>query len=85
MIKATVTKTGNSYALRVPKHYIDDNGLKLGDTVIIEEPVARQQQALAALVRRSKTHGSVKAISDPVAWQRDQRASSDPWTEVRKG
>jgi antitoxin component of MazEF toxin-antitoxin module len=83
MIKATVAETGNSYTLQVPKSYIDDNGLKLGDTVVIKELVVRQQQALAALVRRSKTHGAVQAmaIRSPGS---DQRASSDPWVEVRK-
>jgi antitoxin component of MazEF toxin-antitoxin module len=36
MTQGIVTKTGNSYALRVPKRYIDDNNLKLGDKVNIE-------------------------------------------------
>jgi antitoxin component of MazEF toxin-antitoxin module len=46
MTRAIVTKTGNSYALRVPKRYIVDNHLQLGDTVLIDEPVEKQQQAL---------------------------------------
>ena len=35
---ATVIKTGNSYALRVPKAYIDDAKLKLGEKVGLGEP-----------------------------------------------
>lgn len=83
MTHAIVTKTGNSYALRVPKRYIDDNGLKLGDVVDLEEPVAKQQQALAALVALGKSNGPVKTIPDPVAWQRQQRISTDPWKSRR--
>src|SRR5436190_1521687 len=50
MTRAIVTKSGNSYALRVPKRYIEDNHLRLGDEVEIDEPVAKQGEALAALV-----------------------------------
>jgi antitoxin component of MazEF toxin-antitoxin module len=84
MVKAIVTKTGNSYALRVPKRYIDDNNLRLGDTVDIEEPMDGQQRALGALVARGKKAGPIKSIADPVAWQRNQRLSSDPWKEINK-
>ena len=35
---ATVIKTGNSYALRVPKSYIENAGLKIGDKVDIKLP-----------------------------------------------
>ncbi len=82
MVRAIVTKSGNSYALRVPKRYIDDNKLKLGDVVTIEEPIALQKSALAALVNQGKAKGAIKAISNPVEWQRQQRQSSDPWEEV---
>lgn len=82
MTKAIVTKTGNSYALRVPKHYIDDNHLKLGDTVEIEGPLVRQQKALRALRIQAKKRGRVKAIDDPVVWQRNQRVASDPRNEA---
>ena len=84
MVQAIVTKTGNSYALRVPKHYIDDNHLKLGDMVDIEEPLVKQKQALSALVNQGKKLGHIKAISDPVAWQRKQRQSNDPWEEIKR-
>ncbi len=77
MTQAIVTKTGNSYALRVPKRYIDENNLKLGDVVDIDEPLTRQQKALNALINHGLKHGPVKGISDPVAWQREQRDWKD--------
>ena len=84
MVRAIVTKTGNSYALRVPKNYIDDNKLKLGDVVTVEEPLTLQRSALLALVEQGKTRGAIKAISNPVEWQRHQRQSSNPWEEVSR-
>jgi len=84
MTKGIVTKTGNSYAIRVPKRYIDDNQLNLGDIVDIEEPLAKQQQALSALVSYSKKKGPIKSIPDPVVWQRKQRLSGDPWKEIKR-
>jgi putative transposon-encoded protein len=84
MVKAIVTKTGNSYALRVPKHYIDDNQLELGDVVEVEDPLTKQRRALQALIQHGKKHGPIKGIPDPVAWQRQQRASSDPWEEIKR-
>lgn len=83
MAKAIVTRTGNSYALRVPKSYIDDNNLKLGDTVEINEPITMQQRALKALVEYGKKQGPIKSISDPVSWQRSQRKWTNPWNEVQ--
>jgi hypothetical protein len=82
MIQVTVTKTGNSYALRVSKRYIEENHLKLGDKVTLDEPLTRQQRALNELVRQAKAKGAIKGIADPVTWQRRQRKSSDPWQEA---
>jgi antitoxin component of MazEF toxin-antitoxin module len=82
MTRAIVTKTGNSYALRVPKSYIDDNQLQLGDVVEIEEPRDRQRQALASLLELGRKNGPIAGIDDPVAWQRQQRRSNDPWEET---
>lgn len=80
MVQGIITKTGNSYAIRVPKRYIDDNDLKLGDVVNVEEPLVKQQEALATLINHAKKHGPLKGISDPVTWQREQRA----WQERRE-
>jgi hypothetical protein len=84
MVQGIITKTGNSYAIRVPKRYIDDNKLKLGDIVDIEEPLLKQQQALDALINHGKEHGPIKGISDPVAWQREQRAWEDRREKAEK-
>jgi antitoxin component of MazEF toxin-antitoxin module len=77
MVQGIITKTGNSYAIRVPKRYIDDNKLKLGDVVDVEEPLIKQRQALDALIKHGKRHVSINGISDPVAWQREERAWED--------
>jgi antitoxin component of MazEF toxin-antitoxin module len=79
MIRAIVAKTGNSYALRVPKSYIVDNHLKLGDVVEIEEPLAKQRAALAAFVAQVHTNGAITSIPDPMEWQREQRQWGDPF------
>ncbi len=84
MVQGIITKTGNSYAIRVPKRYIDDNKLKLGDVVNIEEPLIEQCRALDALIKHGKKHGPIKGISDPVAWQREQRAWEDRRENIRK-
>lgn len=78
MVQGIITKTGNSYAIRVPKRYIDDNKLKLGDKVSVEEPLENQKKALNALIAHGKKHGSVKGIIDPAAWQREQRDWDEP-------
>ncbi len=77
MVQGIITKTGNSYAIRVPKHYIDDNKLKLGDIVDVEEPLVKQRLALDALLEHGKRHGPLNSISDPAAWQREQRTWDD--------
>lgn len=77
MIQGIITKTGNSYAIRVPKRYIDDNNLQLGDVVDIEEPLVKQNRALDALLRHGKERGAMKGIAEPAAWQREQRSWED--------
>jgi hypothetical protein len=84
MVRAIVTKTGNSYALRVPKRYIDENNLKLGDEVEISDPLTQQQRALQALMQLGKKRGPIAGITDPVAWQRRQRVADNPWDEVKR-
>jgi hypothetical protein len=63
MVRAIVTKWDDVYVLRVPKRYIQDNHLKVGDTVAIEEPLILQQNALAALVRHAKERGPIRTMS----------------------
>ncbi len=74
MTKAIVTKTGNSYALRVPKKYITDNELKLGDVVDIENPLQKQRQALDALLEYGKKRGPLSDSEELVTWQRKERS-----------
>jgi antitoxin component of MazEF toxin-antitoxin module len=77
MVQGIITKTGNSYAIRVPKRYIEDNKLKLGDIVDVEEPLVKQRRALNALLEHGKKRGPLNSISDPAAWQREQRTWDD--------
>jgi antitoxin component of MazEF toxin-antitoxin module len=72
----TVIKTGNSYALRVPKAYVDDAGLKLGDKVDIPLPLRTKKQDNLKILRLWKQLQEMKpfeGIKDPVEWQREIR------------
>ncbi len=72
----TVIKTGNSYALRVPKKYMDDAQLELGQKTTIPLPTPQQKQDRARiqeLFRQLQEIGAYKNIKDPVAWQREIR------------
>ncbi len=72
----TVIRTGNSYALRVPKQYIDDANLKLGQKATIQLPIPEVQQNRARvqqLFKQLQELGAYKDIKDPVAWQRKIR------------
>ena len=85
MTKGTITKTGNSYAIRVPKQYITDNDLQLGDIVTIEDPLEKQHKAMHALVEYGKKQAAMKGTESPVLWQRKQRSSwRDPWKSAPK-
>lgn len=72
----TVIKTGNSYALRVPKKYVEDAKLKLGQKAAIGLPVPEAKQdrvKIQALFKQLADSGAFKHIEDPVAWQREIR------------
>lgn len=72
----TVIKTGNSYALRVPKAYIDDARLKLGDKADIalpQKPITQDHQKIQRLIKELQTLKPYSDIKDPVAWQREIR------------
>jgi antitoxin component of MazEF toxin-antitoxin module len=73
---ATVIKTGNSYALRVPKSYIDEGQLSLGDKTSL--PPAQKQkpqdrERIQQLWKELQALKPFKSIKDPVAWQREIR------------
>lgn len=74
---ATVIKTGNSYALRVPKQYVVQSNLKLGQKVQVGAPLASHTQhnpeAIKQAIRNLQQIGAFRTIKDPVAWQREIR------------
>lgn len=74
---ATVIKTGNSYALRVPKKYVEDAELVLGQKIQVSDPLPdTQSQDRGAIQRAIRNLQKVHAysdIKDPVAWQREIR------------
>ena len=73
---ATVIKTGNSYALRVPKRYVEDAQLKSGQKTVIALPIPEPKQNRAriqAIIRKLQQMDVYKDIKDPVAWQREIR------------
>lgn len=74
---ATIIKTGNSYALRVPKSYVENAKLELGQKVQIGAPVALPKdydpEAVKKAVRNLQSIGAFRSIKDPVAWQREIR------------
>lgn len=75
---ATVIKTGNSYALRVPKFYAERNNLRPGAKVVLQDPqISGGTLAdLQASIRASRKKGGIGAwdkITNPSEWQRDER------------
>lgn len=72
----TVIKTGNSYALRVPKKYIDDAKLQLGQktTIGLPSPVPQQnRKRIQEVLQQLQAAGAYGGIDDPVQWQRELR------------
>ncbi len=74
---ATVIKTGNSYALRVPKRYVDDASLVLGQKVEVSNPLpvphSQDRDAIKKAIRNLQKIKAYSDIKDPVAWQREIR------------
>jgi antitoxin component of MazEF toxin-antitoxin module len=73
---ATVIKTGNSYALRVPKKYVEDAHLQSGQKTTIGLPIPEPKQdrtKIQEVLRQLQTIGTYKDIKDPVTWQRETR------------
>jgi antitoxin component of MazEF toxin-antitoxin module len=72
----TVIKTGNSYALRVPKQYVTDANLRLGQKVSITLPVVEAVQnrsRIQSLLLELQSIAAYKEIADPVIWQKNIR------------
>jgi antitoxin component of MazEF toxin-antitoxin module len=74
---ATVIKTGNSYALRVPKKYIDDSALTLGQKVQVGNPLidnkVQSRDEILKAIRNLQKLDAFNDIKDPIAWQRKIR------------
>lgn len=69
----TVIKIDNSYVLRVPKKYVDDAQLNLGQKVNIQLLIPQLKQdrlRIQTLLKQLQASGIYKDIEDPVAWQR---------------
>lgn len=82
MSTATVIKTGNSYALRVPKSYAERNNLRPGAKVILRDPqvLGGTLADLQASIKLSHKDGVIVVwdkITNPSEWQRDER---DSWS-----
>ena len=64
---ATVIKTGNSYALRVPKEYIDKSKLSLGQKVQVGEPtlvpIKHDPKAIKQAIKNLQKVGAYKSIT----------------------
>lgn len=76
---ATVIKTGNSYALRVPKAYAERNNLRPGAKVLLPDPqvVGGTLADLQSSIKASRAKNKVTmwdGIADPAQWQQDQRS-----------
>lgn len=74
---ATVIKTGNSYALRVPKKYVEDAELVLGQKIKVGNPLpdnqSQDREAIQRAIRNLQRVNAYSDIKDPVAWQRQIR------------
>jgi antitoxin component of MazEF toxin-antitoxin module len=73
---ATVIKTGNSIALRVPKEYAMDAHLTPGDKVLLPLPSKQKKQdraKIARIIAKLNELHAYGAIKDPIVWQRELR------------
>ncbi|MEX0668564.1 MAG: hypothetical protein WD061_02400 [Candidatus Saccharimonadales bacterium] len=74
--KATVIKSGNSYALRVPKQYVEDGKLELGQKADIALPIVRfkqDRQRIQKIIKQLQEMGAYKQVEDPAIWQQALR------------
>lgn len=73
---ATVIKTGNSVALRVPKQYAQEAQIIPGDKVRLALPTKLKQQnheKIKQLIEKLQEINAYNTITDPVTWQRKIR------------
>ena len=73
---ATLIKVGNSYALRVPKRYVDDANLTLGQkaTISLPLPIVKQDRTkIQGILKQLNKTKAYSQITNPVDWQRKGR------------
>lgn len=73
---ATVIKTGNSHALRVPKKYVEDYKLSSGDKILIDAPnksAPQDREKIRKIIKELQAINALTSIKDPVRWQQDIR------------
>ena len=73
---ATVIKTGNSLALRIPKEYAQEAHLVPGEKVTLPLPTKQKQQNRAKikqLINQLQQLHTYSQIADPVEWQQEMR------------
>jgi len=73
---ATVIKTGNSVALRVPKQYAQDAQLTPGEKVRLSLPTKLKQQdhtKIKNLIEKLQKIRAYASIKDPAKWQHEIR------------
>ena len=73
---ATVIKTGNSLALRVPKQYATDAGLNPGDKVgikLAQKQRTQDRKKIQKIIIRLQENRTYSSIADPVKWQHEIR------------
>lgn len=73
---ATVIKTGNSLALRIPKEYALEAQLVPGEKVTLPLPTKQKLQNRAKikqLINKLQQLHAYEQIADPVQWQREVR------------
>jgi antitoxin component of MazEF toxin-antitoxin module len=73
---ATVIKTGNSIAIRVPKQYALDAGLVPGDKVqlgLATKQKTQDQEKIQRILKNLQDIRAYHSIKNPVDWQRTVR------------
>ena len=75
---ATVIRTGNSYALRVPKSYYDNFNLAVGQKIQVDQPIFDADKTFDPLlfqkaVKKLQELSAYSGIKDPANWQREIR------------
>jgi hypothetical protein len=84
--KGTIFMSGNSYAIRLPKDYVEANNLHVGQVIALPDALSpaygNAAEAMRLMQELVDREGDIQSIPDPVAWQRDLRKSTNPWDDI---